>query len=250
VWCGVCQTNENGYKQTRRLAIDERRGVLLNFSKRMRVKKLLPLSQLVQIEKMTCNPAMLTLVFSSVGAEGDDPGLDTNYEVVFDDPRRCAEFVSTLMAALPTAEDEDDDGVTPLPSMPRAGVGRTASEKAHKSACSRVAPAVCLGFSASVPPCLDPLPPSCCSSTCDYAIWTRVFQYAHSMCMCTCAMDSVPGISDSESSCEHATGCRAHCSPVVAGTVGHVEQRRESCHRQAQQGVQSPWARRRQSSCL
>jgi hypothetical protein len=110
----------------RRLAIDERRGVLLNFSKRMRVKKLLPLSQLVQIERMTCSPAMLRLVFSSTGAEGDGAGLDTNYELVFDDAMRCSEFVSVLMTALPQIAVDggsDDDASESSPAATTRRVG-------------------------------------------------------------------------------------------------------------------------------
>ena len=61
------QINRNGYKQVRNIAVDPMRCRLLNFSKRMRLIKALPLKQLIQIEKSTCNTCLLSLVFSSNG---------------------------------------------------------------------------------------------------------------------------------------------------------------------------------------
>jgi hypothetical protein len=61
------QINHNGYRQQRNIAIDPMRGTLLNFTKRMRLVKTLPLSQLVQIEKSACNTCLLCLVFTSAG---------------------------------------------------------------------------------------------------------------------------------------------------------------------------------------
>jgi hypothetical protein len=62
------QVNRNGYKQLRNIAVDPMRGRLLNFSKRMRLIKALPLQHLIQIEKSACNTSLLSLVFSSSGS--------------------------------------------------------------------------------------------------------------------------------------------------------------------------------------
>jgi hypothetical protein len=75
---------------------------------------------------MTCSPAMLRLVFSSTGAEGDGAGLDTNYELVFNDAMRCSEFVSVLMTALPQISVDggsDDDAAESSPAATTRRVG-------------------------------------------------------------------------------------------------------------------------------
>lgn len=63
----VTKVNRNGYKQLRMLAVDVKRCTLLNFSKKMELKKTLSLDRLVQIEKSVTDPRVLALVFTSTG---------------------------------------------------------------------------------------------------------------------------------------------------------------------------------------
>ena len=68
VLCLRLQYNRNGLSQERLIAVDDKRGQLLNLDKRLRVNKRIPLVHLVQIEKNVIDPRHLSVVFSSTGA--------------------------------------------------------------------------------------------------------------------------------------------------------------------------------------
>lgn len=106
----VEKTNVSGVKQQRLLCVDASAGVLVNFDRRMRVKKKLPLTQLLQIESYDWDPVRLNLVFSSNGASLRGAGsttqkqldelLETCYALQFMDATARVEFVEELTHAM------------------------------------------------------------------------------------------------------------------------------------------------------
>jgi hypothetical protein len=58
-----------GLTQRRLLAVDVKRGHLLNLDKKMQVKKILPLKNMVQLEKSVTDPRLLAIVFTSTGGD-------------------------------------------------------------------------------------------------------------------------------------------------------------------------------------
>lgn len=106
----VEKTNVSGVKQQRLLCVDGSAGVLVNFDRRMRVKKKLPLTQLLQIEAYEWDPVRLNLVFSSNGANLRGAGsttqkqldelLETCYALQFMDATARVEFVDELTKAM------------------------------------------------------------------------------------------------------------------------------------------------------
>ena len=64
----VLKINTNGKKQRRFLVIDRGHASMINLDAELRVKKKLPLVQLIQIEKLPDDPTRLNLIFSSNGA--------------------------------------------------------------------------------------------------------------------------------------------------------------------------------------
>ena len=83
------KVNSHGLRQRRWLWIDTETMMLYNFDQNLRLKKRLPLVQLVQVEAPQAFPRMLTLVFSSAGVDqallDDDvmDNLETTYRLDF-----------------------------------------------------------------------------------------------------------------------------------------------------------------------
>jgi hypothetical protein len=80
--------------------------VLYNFDERHRLKKKLPLRQLVQLEKSTRDPKRLTLVFSSQGGsqlfmqdDEDGAGLETTYDLLFKSEVEKHKFETDIISA-------------------------------------------------------------------------------------------------------------------------------------------------------
>ncbi len=108
------KVNTHGVRQKRYLWIDKEAKMLYNFDKNLRLKKKLPLVQLVQVEAPQAFPRMLTLVFSSAGIDRailDDDVLDnleTTYRLDFRSKRDSDEFSRVLLnlcETIPRFED-------------------------------------------------------------------------------------------------------------------------------------------------
>ena len=89
-----------GMRQSRLLYVDEARGLLYVFDKLMRLRRRLPLTQLIQIRRDLRNGCRLSLVFTSQGVPLDDEalygGLEMVLRVEFGRVDRVSQFVSVV----------------------------------------------------------------------------------------------------------------------------------------------------------
>jgi len=153
----VLKVNTNGKKQRRFVAVDKENATLINMDERLRVKKKLPLVQLIQVEKLQDDHTRVNLIFSSNGAHVRAMGhskvldelLETSYNLVFVDRGHRDAFVDELLGVvgeLPTIlantqglqqtpEDphrSEEDGAAPAKAG--AGGGRPSSTAAGAGA--------------------------------------------------------------------------------------------------------------------
>lgn len=89
-----------GMRQSRMLYVDEGRGLLYVFDKLMRLRRRLPLTQLIQIRRDLRNACRVALVFTSQGVPLDDEelfgGLETVLRVEFGRGDRVEKFVRVV----------------------------------------------------------------------------------------------------------------------------------------------------------
>ena len=97
---------KNAVKHERIMVVDPYECLLMNFDKNMRLKKKLPLIQLLQIETMTADPLRVNLVFSSEGAHGTvrrteviDKLLEVTYGLYFRNEEQRDSMVRDILAA-------------------------------------------------------------------------------------------------------------------------------------------------------
>lgn len=104
----VVKRNTKGKLQRRWVVVDTINCVLVNLDATNRVRKKLPLVQLIQIEKLLADPTRLNLVFSGsatyVAAATQhrralDKLLETVYSLTFEDARTRQEFVDEVLRA-------------------------------------------------------------------------------------------------------------------------------------------------------
>jgi len=97
---------KNAVKHERIMVVDPYECLLMNFDRNMRLKKKLPLIQLLQIETMTADPLRVNLVFSSEGAHGTvrrteviDKLLEVTYGLYFKNEEQRDAMVRDILAA-------------------------------------------------------------------------------------------------------------------------------------------------------
>jgi hypothetical protein len=116
----VSKVNRQGLKQPRILCIDLPNGHIMNFSVRMRLRKLLPIRQLIQVEVSRINERKLTLVFTSQGVKEADmvgnfnpDALETTYNLFFKNKPTRDAFSSSILRANRICAEADRRGKTP-----------------------------------------------------------------------------------------------------------------------------------------
>ncbi len=97
---------KNAVKHERIMVVDPYECLLMNFDRNMRLKKKLPLIQLLQIETMTADPLRVNLVFSSEGAHGTvrrteviDKLLEVTYGLYFKNEEQRDSMIRDVLAA-------------------------------------------------------------------------------------------------------------------------------------------------------
>lgn len=120
----IMKLNKYGIKQKRVVAVDGVAKELYNFDRHLRVRKKLPLEQLVQIDQDRTDPRRLDLQFTSdtthspsiqaihdIGAKKQAiaarSDLETRYQLLFANRRSRTEFLAELLAALGVGSDKD-----------------------------------------------------------------------------------------------------------------------------------------------
>mmetsp|Transcript_16145 Transcript_16145/g.56318 ORF Transcript_16145/g.56318 Transcript_16145/m.56318 type:complete len:432 (-) Transcript_16145:57-1352(-) len=116
----VVKYSANGLPAVRNLVVYKQRGLLLNFDKHMRLRKRLPLRQLLQIERSALDSRRLGMVFTAKGLTFDEERkcgagiMETYYELSFKDGGQWREhFIDSILDAIssgPTKGDMEDEG--------------------------------------------------------------------------------------------------------------------------------------------
>lgn len=154
----VLKYSSNGLPSRRFLVVYKQRGLLLNFDKHMRLRKRLPLRQLLQIEKSTLDSRRLGMVFTARGMSFEDERkagagiMETYYELSFTEGGQWREhFVDSILEALRegpktmrtlSGEHEDDKTTTAqaaggsLADMARRSAGGDAIRGARRDGSS------------------------------------------------------------------------------------------------------------------